>query len=72
MVSFFNATIGKICRKDVRNFLCGQVLKIAFRFVHGTLFLHLSLYILDIRFKFFLIVEFNALTELFTVKIGQK
>ncbi len=24
--SFFNAAIGKICRKDVWNFLCGQVL----------------------------------------------
>ncbi len=24
--SIFNAAIGKICRKDVRNFLCGQVL----------------------------------------------
>ena len=31
MVYFFNADIDKIRRKDVRNFLCGQVLKIDFR-----------------------------------------
>ncbi|MBQ8348543.1 MAG: hypothetical protein IJY19_02720, partial [Ruminococcus sp.] len=30
MVSFFNTAIGKIFRKDVRNLLCGQVLKSAF------------------------------------------
>ena len=28
MVSFFNTAIGKIFRKDVRNLLCGQVLKL--------------------------------------------
>jgi len=26
MARIFDATIGKICRKDVRNFLCVQVL----------------------------------------------
>ena len=37
MVSFFNADIGKIRRKDVRNFLCGQVLNNGFSKVVGKL-----------------------------------